>query len=109
LKPSDIFNADISNASGKNLSVYLTGSIISLPDNRIIVEGRSAELELPQGFKAITAHLINPTYSFKYDAGNVSTTGQLPYGNYRICLKVTSLPDNEEKGMECIEEEIAPL
>jgi hypothetical protein len=109
LKVTDLFNADLINTSGQPIRIYLKGSIQNIQARQLVVEAKSAEIELLQGAKTISSNSVNPSYQYYGDAGNVSATGQLPYGNYQVCLKAYSLPDNEEVGDACITVEISPL
>ena len=105
LRIADLWKIELNNRSNETVLVSLRGTAeeLSIPDG-IIAEAFSATLELPPGVKRVTGRDVQPVdvpdYKQRYyDA--LLTTGNVPSGEYEICVEVI---DNETQailGRDC--------
>gem|GEM_PF-1329234 len=110
---NDLFNAQVINNSGKDLQVYLKGSVAEATKG-MLFDGRSAVFTLPAGFNGLPSFSqlqpVKINYSDKRTEAYVLRTGTVPPGEYTICIKVIDALTQEELGEDCIQTElIAPM
>lgn len=104
LKPADMFRADVLNA-GNASEVYFIGTIVQ--NGQKVVSAKSKVITLNAGSTHLSESVLSPEYTFFSSA--VEQTGNLPYGNYNVCLKAYLLNGVEEAAVACEDIELMPL
>lgn len=105
LKVADLWKIDLNNRSGKVVRVYLRGTAeeMSVPDG-IIADAHSSEFDCPPGLFRINARQISP---IDVDESNdryrdaLLTTGNVPTGDYQICVEVIDAETQAVIGRDC--------
>lgn len=110
---NDLFNAQVINNSGKDLQIYLKGTVAEATKG-MLFDGRSAVFTLLAGFNGLPAFSqlepVKINYTDKRTEAYVLRTGTVPPGEYTICIKVIDAQTQEELGEDCIQTElIAPM
>lgn len=106
-RPSDVFNATFSNATGVTQRAYFIATIINTVNGVKYVSARTNVQEYGVGMKRLDITSLAPSYA--YGNQSVELTGYLPYGNYQYCLRAIAETTNEEIGSGCIDVEITPM
>ena len=105
LRIADLWKIDLTNRSNETVLVSLRGTAeeLSIPDG-IIAEAFSSSFELPPGQLRITGRDVQPVdvpeYNQRYyDA--LLTTGNVPTGEYEICVEVIDEETGAVLGRDC--------
>lgn len=109
LKASDLWSLSVTNTSDTEQQLYLLGSVTEQKDGKL-VEARSAAFTL----KAHATRIFGSTtigsvsYSWKNNKYRavLSATGEVPAGEYTICIAAFASADNKELGKDCIEHSV---
>jgi hypothetical protein len=107
MKPSDMFRADILNTDNKTVQLYLTGTIVNSQNGQKLVSAKSRVIDVPPGSKQLSENMLQAEYTIT--TASIEQTGNLPYGNYTICLKAFLVGGLEEAATACEDVELMPL
>jgi alpha-tubulin suppressor-like RCC1 family protein len=105
LRVADLWKIELNNRSNQTIKIYLhgTGEEISIPDG-LIVDARSRVIDLPPGFTRVTGSLVQPVnvdeYQQKYYDAMI-TTGNVPSGEYQICVEAVDDLTGAVLGRDC--------
>ncbi len=105
LKVADLWKIDLNNQSRQTVRVYLHGTAeeLSVPDG-IIADANSAEFDCPPGTMRITAAQVSPIdvneSNDRYRDALLST-GNVPTGEYQICVEVVDAETQQVLGRDC--------
>ena len=105
LKIGDFWRIELNNRSQQTVRAYLHGTAeeLSIPDG-FIADANSKVLSIPPGMMRITGNDVQPVdmneYQQKYyDA--LIRTGNVPTGEYEICVEVVDEETNAILGRDC--------
>jgi hypothetical protein len=107
MKASDMFSADVISTDNKTNRLYFVGTIINRQNGQRIVAARSAAVDIAPGVRQLSESLLMPEYTFLSSA--TAQSGNLPYGNYEVCLRAYEVSGIEESATACDEVEVMPL
>ncbi|MEI6090133.1 MAG: hypothetical protein WCR42_06760 [bacterium] len=108
----DLWNLTLTNTSGKEIKIYLEGTLDEVKESRI-VDGRTGFFTLKaKETKQITANNIpgGGTYNWqnkKFQEGMIRT-GNAPEGMYTICVNAKS-EDERIMGQDCFQQNISVM
>lgn len=107
-KLEHMWKVTLNNLTTGTFKVYLYGKATESRAG-FIVDAKTASFSLPPGFKRVTASDIGPIdvleTNKKYEK-IVLNTGNVPSGDYHICITVRNAATDEELGTDCIEQEV---
>jgi hypothetical protein len=107
MKASDIFRADVLNSNSQTVRLYFIGTIVNTRNGQQVVSARTQPVDIAPGARQLSENLLVPQYTF--GLGVVEQTGNLPYGNYEVCLRAYTEGSIEESATACEEVELMPL
>jgi len=105
VKIADLWKIELVNRSRQTIRIYLRGTAeeMSVPDG-IVAEAHSAEFDVPPGIFRVTAAGISP---ITHDQSNpryreaLLTTGNVPTGDYKICVEAYEVETQQMVGFDC--------
>lgn len=107
-KLEHMWKVTLNNLTKETFRVYLYGKATESRAG-FIVDAKTASFSLPPGFKRVTAGDIGPIdvleTNKKYEK-IVLNTGNVPSGDYLICITVRNALTEEELGTDCVEQEV---
>lgn len=112
LKAADLWVVALTNATKNSYPVYIhaTGYEVSNPSNPIlVVDARTANFTLPPGFHMVTGANISPVTVNSSNStyrSIVTTTGQVPAGNYHVCDTLIEAKTGAILGFDCIDQQV---
>jgi len=112
LKASELWVVDLTNPSKTTLTVYLHGTAVEVSDPAnpiLVVDAQSASFSLPPGFKMVTGADISPIKINTSDPvyrNAVTTTGEVPTGDYEVCVEVINKNTGASLGKDCYNQHI---
>ncbi len=111
LRESDLWRVRLTNFSNETLKIYLEGTVDEARDGRI-AHARSAVFSLPPGTHTMTATQFSPIEVIRVDQRYRSIferTGQVPSGEYTVCVTAYEASTGEELGSDCFEQVVERL
>ncbi len=106
LRESDLWRVRLVNPSNETLQVYLEGTVDEAKDGRI-AHARSTVFDLPPGVHTLTGTQLSPIeviqLSQRYRA-IFERTGQVPSGEYTVCVTAYAAESGEELGSDCFDQ-----
>jgi len=104
----DLWKLTLINNSQNQLSIYITATVTEAGRGSII-SAVSKSFILSPGIKNISIKELGEV-SVDYQSPGIEDlikkTGSVPSGDYDLCIKVFSVPDNSEIGSMCIEHDV---
>jgi hypothetical protein len=105
LKVEDFWKSGLINTSTTPYQVYLQGVAVHRKEGKI-VECKTQVFNLPAGFKSLQTTEIGPVQIIEknplYEKA-IRNAGQLPTGEYDICLRVINASTGDELAYECFQ------
>jgi|GEM_PF-618879 len=100
----DMWKVTLVNTTQTTYNVYLYGLATKSGEGRI-VDANTSKFQLPPGTRIVLPQNISPitilNKNTKY-ASALENTGELPTGDYDVCIKVFNADNGELLGEECI-------
>ncbi len=109
LNVEDLWKIDLTNNTGKTLSVKLRGTATEATQG-IVFEGTSSVFKLKPGFTPISLPDIEPldvSWANEEVKTIVTQTGSVPAGSYQVCIFVLDAETEKELGRDCIQQQVA--
>ena len=109
LNVEDLWKIDLTNNTGKTISVKLRGTATESSEG-LIFEGSSSVFDLAPGFTKVSIPEISPldvSYANEKYKEIVTRTGSVPAGDYQVCISVLYAKSGEELGKDCIQQQVA--
>ncbi len=111
LRITDLWWVDLTNPTDRTYKIYLHGEIKESKKG-LVARANSNDLILSPGINRIKANDITEIkdrfYLEEYEE-IISRTGQLPAGDYTICIYVIDVETKKELGSDCIHHVVQPV
>jgi hypothetical protein len=109
LKVNDLFNVELNNKGRVQQSVYLQGTVEKIGKGQVL-RAQTETFRLERGTKILSGYRLNTT-KMTFRNGKVEkavrATGNLPSGNYIICVKLKRLRQDQLISQYCLEQSVS--
>lgn len=109
LRIADVWKVDLRNLTSETVSVYLHGTVDEATDGRI-VDARSKIFRVPANTSMrITGAMLEPITVDKWNdqyKDILLRSGQVPTGEYTVCVEVVLAEDNSIIGTDCYDQPV---
>ncbi len=111
LSVADLWRIELTNLSRQPLNIYMIGTV-EREGSGLILEARSAAFQIMTGLNRLTGSEVQPvrvSYADNRYRDAIFRTGNVPAGDYLLCVTAFDVNDGRELGRDCLMHSVQPF